>query len=256
MKLARPYRRAPLEIARVLADELAREANATPGTTPVGSVDVAAPGFVNVRYADRALAGAIDGILASPADWGRVPAERPRRVNVEFVSANPTGPLTIGNARGAFVGDLLCRVLEAGGQRVVAGVLLQRLGQPGPQAGRLGPRHSAGTSRSRRMATTATTSASLPRPCRTRSGPPPRPAAAERAGDRRALGLGAGAGRDRGLASSISASISTCGRPSARCMTRVGWSGPSNGSAPAATSTSRTARSGSARRPLATTRTG
>jgi arginyl-tRNA synthetase len=43
---------------------------------------------------------------------------RPRAVNVEFVSANPTGPLTIGNARGAFVGDLLSRVLEAGGQRV------------------------------------------------------------------------------------------------------------------------------------------
>ena len=42
----------------------------------------------------------------------------PRKVNVEFVSANPTGPLTIGNARGAFIGDLLSRVLEAGGQDV------------------------------------------------------------------------------------------------------------------------------------------
>src|SRR5207247_4354014 len=42
----------------------------------------------------------------------------PRAVNVEFVSANPTGPLTIGNARGAFIGDLLSRVLEAGGQTV------------------------------------------------------------------------------------------------------------------------------------------
>ncbi|MGZ8527468.1 MAG: arginine--tRNA ligase, partial [Candidatus Limnocylindrales bacterium] len=119
MKLARPYRRSPLEIARLLADELAREADATPGTTPVGSVDVAAPGFINVRYADRALAESVGGILASPGDWGRVPAARPRHVDVEFVSANPTGPLTIGNARGAFVGDLLCRVLEAGGQRVV-----------------------------------------------------------------------------------------------------------------------------------------
>ena len=119
MKLARPYRRAPLEIARALAGELAREAAATPDTTPVGSVDVAAPGFINVRYSNRALARSVDGILASPAAWGRVPAAQPRDVNVEFVSANPTGPLTIGNARGAFVGDLLCRVLEAGGQRVV-----------------------------------------------------------------------------------------------------------------------------------------
>ncbi len=57
-------------------------------------------------------------ILAAPEAWGRIPPSRPRRVNVEFVSANPTGPLTIGNARGAFVGDLLCRVLEAGGQEV------------------------------------------------------------------------------------------------------------------------------------------
>jgi arginyl-tRNA synthetase len=118
MRLARPYRQAPLDIARALADRLAAEASADPGSTPVGSVDIAAPGFINVRYADRALATAVDGILASPAAWGRVPAAAPRHVNVEFVSANPTGPLTIGNARGAFVGDLLCRVLEAGGQRV------------------------------------------------------------------------------------------------------------------------------------------
>src|SRR6185436_6885891 len=54
------------------------------------------------------------------ASWGRVvqAAGAGRRVNVEFVSANPTGPLTVGNARGAFVGDLLSRVLEAGGQTV------------------------------------------------------------------------------------------------------------------------------------------
>src|SRR6185295_6879344 len=60
----------------------------------------------------------VDAILAEPDAWGRLPASSPRRVNVEFVSANPTGPLTIGNARGAFIGDLLSRVLEAGGQRV------------------------------------------------------------------------------------------------------------------------------------------
>ena len=56
--------------------------------------------------------------LADPVAWGRVATTHPRVVNVEFVSANPTGPLHIGNARGAFVGDLLARVLEAGGQRV------------------------------------------------------------------------------------------------------------------------------------------
>jgi arginyl-tRNA synthetase len=151
MRLARPYRRSPLEIARVLADGLRREAGAAPGSTLIASVEVAPPGFVNVRYADRALATTVDGILAEPAGWGHVPAATPRHVNVEFVSANPTGPLTIGNARGAFVGDLLCRVLEAGGQRITreyyfndsgsqvwklgASVLAARRGEPIPEDG-------------------------------------------------------------------------------------------------------------------------
>ena len=116
MKLARPYRRGPLDIARALATEIARDAAA--GQSPIASVEVAPPGFLNLRLADRTLESTVGAILADPAAWGRVPAVRPRTVNVEFVSANPTGPLTIGNARGAFVGDLLCRVLEAGGQAV------------------------------------------------------------------------------------------------------------------------------------------
>ncbi len=117
LKLARPYRRAPLEIARALAAALDADAAAGPDS-PIGAVEVAPPGFVNLRLADRALEGTIAGILERPGAWGRVVAARPEHVNVEFVSANPTGPLHIGNARGAFVGDLLCRVLEAGGHRV------------------------------------------------------------------------------------------------------------------------------------------
>ena len=61
----------------------------------------------------------LDAIVDRPAAWGQLVApSAPKRVNVEFVSANPTGPLTIGNARGAFVGDLLARVLEAAGDEV------------------------------------------------------------------------------------------------------------------------------------------
>ena len=116
MKLARPYRRGPLDIAKALATEIATDAAA--GRSPIASVEVAPPGFLNFRLADRTLETTVGAILADPAAWGRVPAVRSRTVNVEFVSANPTGPLTIGNARGAFVGDLLCRVLEAGGQAV------------------------------------------------------------------------------------------------------------------------------------------
>jgi arginyl-tRNA synthetase len=114
MKLARPYRMAPLAIAEALKSALGAEDSAT---TPIASAEVAPPGFLNLRLADRTLEAVIAGIQLAPGSWGRVAAS-PRAVNVEFVSANPTGPLHIGNARGAFVGDLLSRVLEAGGQRV------------------------------------------------------------------------------------------------------------------------------------------
>jgi arginyl-tRNA synthetase len=116
MKLARPCRMAPLRIAEALAAELVADAG-RPGAI-VGAVTVAAPGFLNLRVSDAVFADVVGAVLAQPATWGHVPAATPQRVNVEFVSANPTGPLHIGNARGAFVGDLLCRVLEAAGHSV------------------------------------------------------------------------------------------------------------------------------------------
>jgi arginyl-tRNA synthetase len=116
LKLARPYRRSPLEIADALAAAL--RADTESHQSPVGSVEVAGPGFVNLRLSDAALAGTLRAILERPGGWGRVVAATPEHIDVEFVSANPTGPLHIGNARGAFVGDLLSRVLEAAGQRV------------------------------------------------------------------------------------------------------------------------------------------
>jgi arginyl-tRNA synthetase len=118
MKLARACRMPPLAIANAIAVELQREIAADAAITPLAGVDLAPPGFINLRLADHALEGILDGVLLAPADWGRVEPVRPRAVNVEFVSANPTGPLHIGNARGAFVGDLLSRLLEAGGQTV------------------------------------------------------------------------------------------------------------------------------------------
>ena len=116
LKLAKPLRRAPLQIAHAIAAEVTTTAT-DPGAA-IASVEVAPPGFLNVRLADAALASTIGHALASPTTWGHVAAEHPERVNVEFVSANPTGPLHIGNARGAFTGDLLCRVLAAAGHEV------------------------------------------------------------------------------------------------------------------------------------------
>lgn len=151
MKLARPYRMAPLAIATALAAKLVRDASAPRSASPVEAADVAPPGFLNLRLRGDALAAIVDGINADPEAWGRVAPVRPRAVNVEFVSANPTGPLTIGNARGAFVGDLLCRVLAAGGQTVTreyyfndsgaqvdhlgASVVAARRGEPTPEDG-------------------------------------------------------------------------------------------------------------------------
>jgi arginyl-tRNA synthetase len=116
LKLARPLRRPPLEIAKAIAGHVVTTA-ADPDS-PIASVEVAPPGFLNVRLSDQALAAATVRILRDPATWGRVAAAHPEHVNVEFVSANPTGPLHIGNARGAFTGDLLCRVLTAAGHTV------------------------------------------------------------------------------------------------------------------------------------------
>jgi arginyl-tRNA synthetase len=116
LKLAKPYRRAPMDIAKAIAAHIVT--TATDPDSPIAAVEVAPPGFLNVRLADHALAAAAQQILANPTAWGRVAAEHPEHINVEFVSANPTGPLHIGNARGAFAGDLLCRVLTAAGHNV------------------------------------------------------------------------------------------------------------------------------------------
>src|SRR5512146_2365718 len=118
LRLARPLRMAPPAIAAALVHALQAEL-ASGAHSVIASAAAAGPGFVNVTVRDDALEAVLDRALREPAAWGRRPAGSvERHVNVEFVSANPTGPLTVGNARGAFVGDLLSRVLEAGGQRV------------------------------------------------------------------------------------------------------------------------------------------
>src|SRR5262245_31160047 len=99
MKLARPLRRPPLAIAEAIVERLSATSG-QPGS-PIASAAAAPPGFINLHLSDAVLEETIDAILANPGSWGHVAPIRPRSVNVEFVSANPTGPLTIGNARGA-----------------------------------------------------------------------------------------------------------------------------------------------------------
>lgn len=111
MQLAGVVRAAPMQIAAAIRDHLQ-----TPPS--VASVDVAAPGFLNLRLDPAWIAAQVGPIRAAGATYGRGSVESPRRINVEFVSANPTGPLHVGNARGAFVGDVLSRVLAAAGHTV------------------------------------------------------------------------------------------------------------------------------------------
>ncbi len=108
LKMAGKMGKPPREIATVLAAAIGAD-------DVIAKVDVAGPGFVNIFLAPAYVERAVDEIRAAGMDYGRSTLESPRKINVEFVSANPTGPLHVGNARGAFVGDLLCRVLEAAG---------------------------------------------------------------------------------------------------------------------------------------------
>ncbi len=101
---------------RVIADVVARYLTGTPG---ISSVDVAGPGFLNIRL-DTAAAGAVVGqVVAAGAGYGSSDALAGLNINLEFVSANPTGPVHIGGARWAAVGDALGRVLSTQGATVV-----------------------------------------------------------------------------------------------------------------------------------------
>ena len=111
LQLARPARRPPREVAELLAARLRVPAG-------IAGVDVAGPGFLNVRL-DRAAQGALARTVveAGPA-YGRTGTLGGQRVNLEFISANPTGPLHLGHTRWAAVGDSLGRVLSAAGAEV------------------------------------------------------------------------------------------------------------------------------------------
>jgi arginyl-tRNA synthetase len=111
MQLAPVARAAPVRIAETLLEHFEPPAS-------VAEVSVAAPGFLNFRLDPAWVAGQVGPIRDAGVDYGHAAASEPKRINVEFVSANPTGPLTVGNARGAFVGDVLSRVLEAVGHEV------------------------------------------------------------------------------------------------------------------------------------------
>jgi arginyl-tRNA synthetase len=147
LRLAKAAGRPPREVAEVVADELRSQ----PG---IARVDVAGPGFLNITLAQGALGQiAVNAVTAGSA-YGRTEALAGQRLNLEFVSANPTGPVHIGGTRWAAVGDALGRLLEASGADVTreyyfndAGAQIDRFarslqaaaqGQPVPEDGYAG----------------------------------------------------------------------------------------------------------------------
>ena len=84
----------------------------------VERVEVAGPGFLNLFMTDAWYLGALTGLLASGDRYGAGSPDAPERVNVEFVSANPTGPIHVASGRHAAYGDSLCRILELAGHEV------------------------------------------------------------------------------------------------------------------------------------------
>ncbi len=240
----------------VIAEAIAAELRARyRAGGPLSEVAVAAPGFLNMRLATGFLEQTLDAARAAGDEFGRVQAASSRAINVEFVSANPTGPLTVGNARGAFVGDLLVPGAGGGRQRRHPRVLLQRLRAPGTRA-RVPAWRPDGQVRScPRRRIEATMSTRSQRSCRRRCGRGAQAGCADRDGDRRRVGVGDASGRASRPASRISASASTSGRARHRSTPTAGSSERSIGCATAATSSSRTAPRGSGRPISVTTRT-
>ncbi len=111
MVLAKPSSCKPRDIAQRLATLLSADPR-------LASVEVAGPGFLNLRLASTLWADVLRAILADPAGYGRATVGAGIKVNVEYVSANPTGPLHVGHTRGAVFGDALASMLDFAGYDV------------------------------------------------------------------------------------------------------------------------------------------
>jgi arginyl-tRNA synthetase len=129
LQLAKPARRRPREIAELLAGRLRER----PG---IAAVEIAGPGFLNIRLAGGALGEIARTVVLAGDGYGRSSAGSGVRVNLEFVSANPTGPVTLASTRWAAVGDTLARLLAATGDQVGteyyfndAGAQIERFGR-------------------------------------------------------------------------------------------------------------------------------
>ena len=112
MVLAKPAKTNPRALAEKIVEHLQREPD-------IDAADIAGPGFINLRLSPDAWRRELLAIAELGDDYGRSALGDGQTVNVEYVSANPTGPMHMGHCRGAVVGDALCGLLEWAGYRVV-----------------------------------------------------------------------------------------------------------------------------------------
>jgi arginyl-tRNA synthetase len=111
MRLAKPLRKNPRDIATAIVEKIEKRA-------PIAAVEIAGGGFINVRLDEPWLRQQVDEIVKAGDSYGSSELLKGKRVQVEFVSANPTGPLTLANARGGPLGDTLASVLSFAGAEV------------------------------------------------------------------------------------------------------------------------------------------
>jgi len=109
MQMAKGERKAPRQVAEILINHLGD------GGGLLAKTEIAGPGFINFFVSPAAWQASLLEIELQGAAFGRTTTGNGKKVQVEFVSANPTGPLHIGHGRGAAIGDTLCRILDASG---------------------------------------------------------------------------------------------------------------------------------------------
>ena len=109
---AKAFRMPPFKIAQAISENICLEG------TPFNKCQVAGPGFINFFLSPKYFADIIEEILESGKDFGTSDFGKGKKINVEFVSANPTGPMHMGNARGGALGDCLAAVMKAAGYDV------------------------------------------------------------------------------------------------------------------------------------------
>jgi len=115
MQLAKPLKKNPRALAEAICAALAANADAA---KVIAAAEIAGPGFINLRIAPDAKRRVISEIFAQAAAFGRTNAAHAGKLMVEFVSANPTGPLHVGHGRQAALGDALCNLFETQGYDV------------------------------------------------------------------------------------------------------------------------------------------